>query len=108
MTKLLPTMRPMAHGFGEPVILDLRHIDRRVPGGKQGRGADVIDHLVGGELQVVAELGVRHIIIGEGLRLIAKLRPQGLQQQAAGRLERVLVGPRPTPHFNSRRLKFVI
>src|SRR5690349_15136288 len=44
-----------ADRFGETPVLDLRHIDRGVPGGKEGRGADAVADLGGERVHLVAE-----------------------------------------------------
>src|SRR5262249_19890082 len=45
---------PVGHDLSEPVVLDLRHVDRCIPCGKKGRGADrVIRNLARQRVHVV-------------------------------------------------------
>ena len=45
----------VAVDVGQPVVLDLRNVDRRVPGGEQRRGADRGGNLRTSKLHVVAD-----------------------------------------------------
>src|SRR3989442_3061489 len=57
-----------AEHLGEPLVLDLRDVDRGVPGGEQGRGADARRDLGRQRVHVVAEDRPR---VGVGVEVVA-------------------------------------
>src|SRR5688572_25030481 len=58
----------VAQDFREARVVDLRNVDRRVPGREQGRGADAGRDLGGQRVHFVAEQGPR---IGVGVEVVA-------------------------------------
>src|SRR3954454_13780139 len=67
---------PLAKHGGEPCIVDLRDIDRRVPRREQRRGADAVGNLGGQRMHVVTEQGpgVRVGVEIVAPRVLAELR----------------------------------
>ena len=85
----------VAHRFGQAVVLDLRHVNRGVPGRKQGRGADRAGDLVRQRMHLIAEDRTRvggriEIVVARGR---SQLMLDLAQQRVAVGLERVFAGP---------------
>ena len=85
----------VANDLRQPDVLDLRDIDRGVPGGEQRRGPDRAAHLVRQRVHVIAEdrarIGGRiEIVVARGR---AELVLDLAQDRIAVGLERIVAGP---------------
>ena len=85
----------VAHHLGEPVVLDLRDIDRGVSGREQGRGSDRAGNLVGQRMHLIAEDRTRirrriEIVVAGGQ---AELVLDLAQDLVAIGLEGIVTGP---------------
>ena len=89
---------------GQPVVLDLRHVDRRVPGGEQRRSADRRRDFRRQRVHVVAE---QRTLVGIGVEIqiaagIAQLLLHRLEQIMAAVHEGIILGPHLVNDLHAR------